>query len=148
MAADNQYQLSEVERADIANRVKESLLANGGLLTTNDKSEIAGIVASSIASGTTQVQISDTDIANIVAEVIAQLKAESTDTRTLEKVGNLNGITSIPAVRNDEDIVSVPLGLLTTNRPIEVKGQEDIDILVAQGKIIESQLYFVPAEED
>lgn len=144
------FQLSDLERADIAERVAQNLKQVGisNLIGADEIREIASQVSNSISNGETKVSISDEDIANIVQEVLAELYANSTDTKTLEKVGNLDGITSIPAVRNDDDIVSVPLNLLTTNQPIEVSGQEEIDILVAQGKIIQSQLYFTPADED
>lgn len=98
---------------------------------------------------TAQYALTDSDKADIIEEVLAELLAKSQQVKTLEQVGNLDGITTIPAVRDTDDaIVSVPLNLLTTNKPIEVTGQEEIDILVAQGKIIASQLYFTPADED
>ena len=97
---------------------------------------------------TSTYQLSDADKADIVQEVLAELYAASQDTSSLTKVSDLTGVTSIPAVKNDTDIVSVPLNLITTNKPIEVAGQEAIDILVAQGKIVPSQIYFTPIEDE
>lgn len=121
------------------------------ILTDADRALITQNILSSLASGETKVgvTVSATDKAAIVAQVLAELYAKSQDVKTLEKVYYLDGITSIPAIRDsDEAIVSIPLNLLTTNRPIEISGQSDIDILVAQGKIIPYQLYFTPIEEE
>lgn len=71
--------------------------------------------------------ISDADkqviIQQAVQQVLAQLYEQSTQVSTLEKVESLNGLTSIPAVRNGIDIVAVPLRLLTPPNlePIESK---------------------------
>ena len=92
--------------------------------------------------------ISEEDKADIIAEVLAELYAKSQDTSTLTKVTDLTGVTSIPAVKNDTDIVAVPLNLLTTNKPVEVAGQDAIDVLVAQGKIVDTQIYFTPVEDE
>lgn len=96
----------------------------------------------------TIIPLTDADKADIIQEILAELKAGSQDVSTLEKVTALSGVTSIPAVKDDTDIVAVPLKLLTTDKPVEVTGQDAIDVLVAQGKIVDSQIYFTPVEDE
>lgn len=95
-----------------------------------------------------ETTLTDADKADIIKEVLAEIYANSQQTSTLEKVGNLDGITSLPAVKDDSDIVAVPLSLLTTSQPIEISSEEDIAILAAQGKLVDSQIYYLPEEED
>lgn len=146
-----QYTLSISEKQEIAKSVLDSF--NSGeykyTLAESDKEAIIGDISDSLLSGELSVKISDADKADIIAEVLAELYAKSQQVKTLERVGNLNGITTIPAVRDTDDaIVAVPLELVTTNQPIEVAGQDAIDILTAQGKIITGQLYFTPVDEE
>ena len=103
-------------------------------LTATEKAEIVTQLSQSIVNNNTPINISDT--------------AKPQDTSTLTKVTDLTGVTSIPAVKNDTDIVAVPLNLLTTNKPVEVAGQDAIDVLVAQGKIVDTQIYFTPVEDE
>ncbi len=147
----NKIQLTEEERTAIVTQLKQTILSDGVSLnlTESDKQDIAGQISDNISSGTLSVKLSDADKADIIKEVLAELYAKSQDVNTLEEVTSLNGINSIPAVRTtDNAIVSVPLGLVTTNQPIEVSGQEAIDILVAQGKIVPTQLYFTPVDDE
>lgn len=144
------YQLSDLEKADLVAQIKQSI-ADGSTkvdISEASKADIASRISNELSSGVLAVKISEADKADIVQEVLSELYAKSDDTATLEKVGNLDGITSIPAVRDDKDIVAVPIGLLTTNQPQEVKGQQDIDILVAQGKIVATQIYFTPIDDE
>lgn len=146
-----QYTLSATEKQEIAQSVVQSF--NNGefkyTLADSDKEAIVGEISDSLNAGTLSVKISDADKADIIAEVLAELYAKSQQVKSLERVGNLSGITTIPAVRDTDDaIVAVPLELVTTNQPIEVAGQDAIDILVAQGKIIPGQLYFTPVDEE
>lgn len=117
-------------------------------LTATEKAEIVTQLSQSIVNNNTPINISDTAKSDIIAEVLAELYAKSQDTSTLTKVTDLTGVTSIPAVKNDTDIVAVPLNLLTTNKPVEVAGQDAIDVLVAQGKIVDTQIYFTPVEDE
>lgn len=115
-------------------------------ISAAERQQIKQEILVSLQDGSTPVTISDSDKADIIAEVLAELYAKSQDTKTLEKVGNLDGITSIPAVRDDNDIVSVPLDLLKTNVPKEISEQQDLAVLQAQGKLIVGQLYYIPEE--
>lgn len=150
--ADTYTKLSAEDKTAISRDIVSELQTSGINLTAESKTEVANQVLSDLTGdierGEISISISDSDKADIIQEVLAELYARSQDTKTLEKVETLDGITTIPGVRNDADIVSVPLGLLTTNQPIEVSGQDAIDVLVAQGKIISNQLYFTPADED
>lgn len=116
-------------------------------LNEAERAEIVQSVADKITNGDISVSLSDADIANIVNEVLANLKADSTDVATLPKVQVLDGVVSIPAIKNDTSIVSVPLELLVTNKPIEIADENELRILEAQGKIIDSQLYFTSEGE-
>lgn len=146
-----QYTLSDSEKSEIAQSVLQSF-QNGEYqynLNESDKHSIVNTISNNLTTGNLSVKISDSDKADIIAEVLAELYAKSTQVKTLERVGNLNGITTIPAVRDtDDEIVAVPLELMITNQPIEVAGQDAIDILTAQGKIIPGQLYFTPVDEE
>lgn len=151
------YQLTASEKAELVESVKQTLLAqDGGIqfaLSATDKQDVADAVYQELnndfSTGLIPISISEADKADIIQEVLAELYAQSQDVKTLEEVTSLDGINSIPAVRSSDDaIVSVPLGLITTNQPIEVSGQEEIDILVAQGKIVDSQLYFTPVDDE
>ncbi len=123
------YALSEAEKTQIATEVIQSL--------SND-----------FSAGTLSLSISDKDKADIIAEVLAQLKADSQQVRTLPQVTDLTGLTSLPAVNSDNSIVTVPLTLFAQTHPQEITGQTDIDILVAQGKIDSNQIYFTPVDEE
>lgn len=144
------YQLTEAEKTDLVAQLKQSFTDGSTKVEISEtsKADIVSQISNKLSSGTLSVNISEADKADIIQEVLAELYAKSQDTATLEKVGNLDGVTSIPAVRDDKDIVAVPLGLLTTNQPQEVKGQQDIDILVAQGKIVPTQIYFTPVDDE
>lgn len=151
------YQLTATEKAELVESVKQTLLAqDGGIqftLSATDKQEVSDAVYTelnnNISAGLIPFSISDADKADIIQEVLSELYAQSQDVKTLEEVTTLEGITSIPAVRDtDNEIVSVPLGLITTNQPIQVSGQDAIDVLVAQGKIVANQLYFTPVDEE
>lgn len=117
-------------------------------LTELEKKEIALQVAQSISDGNVAVNLSNTDKADIVQEVLAELYAKSQQTRTLEKVNSLDGITTIPGVRDDNDIVAVPLGLLTVAIPKQIQSEEDIAILEAKGELVATQIYFTEEEDD
>lgn len=151
------YQLTATEKTELAEIVKQTLLTqDGGIqftLSATDKQAVSNAVYNelnnNISAGLIPFSISEADKADIIQEVLAELYAQSQDVKTLEEVSSLDGINSIPAVRSSDDaIVSVPIGLLTTNQPIEVSGQEEIDILVAQGKIVATQLYFTPVDDE
>lgn len=146
-----QYTLSASEKQEIAQNVLASFNSGEYQYTLNetDRQVIVNQISDNLSTGSLSVKISDSDKADIIQEVLAELFVKSQDVKTLEQVGNLNGITTIPAVRDTDDaIVAVPLSLVTTNKPIEVGGQDAIDILEAQGKIIPGQLYFTPVDEE
>lgn len=105
-------------------------------------------VTQSISNGNDVVNLSDQDKADIIQEVLTELYAKSQQIRTLEKVSSLAGITTIPGVRNDDDIVAVPLGLLTVATPKQIQSEEDIAILEAKGELIATQIYFTEEEND
>lgn len=144
------YQLTEEEKAEIVSLLSQSLIDNNTAINISDlaKNDIASQISNQISTGALPLLISDKDKTDIITEVLAELYAKSQDSSTLEKVSNLDGVTSIPAVKNDNDIVAVPLELFTTNNPIEVAGQDAIDILVAQGKIVDTQIYFTPVDDE
>ncbi len=144
------YQLTEAEKTDLVAQLKQSFTDGSTKVEISEtsKADIVSQISNKLSSGTLSVNISEADKADIIQEVLAELYAKSQGTATLEKVGNLDGVTSIPAVRDDKDIVAVPLNLLMTSKPIEVSGQQDINILVAQGKIVDSQFYFTPVEDE
>ena len=144
------YQLTATEKVEIVTQLSQSIVNSNTPINISDtaKSDIISEISNQFSTGVLSMPISDEDKADIIAEVLAELYAKSQDTSTLTKVSDLTGVTSIPAVKNDTDIVAVPLGLLTTNKPIEVDGQEAIYILVAQGKIVDSQIYFTPVEDE
>lgn len=142
--------LTDLEKKEIAQQVAQSISEGNVAVNSSDadKSDIASQIATEWAQNGVSVNISDQDKADIVQEVLAELYAKSQQTRTLERVGNLDGITTIPAVRNDKDIVAVPLGLLTVAIPQEIQSEEDIAILEAQGKLVETQIYFTKEEDE
>lgn len=120
------YQLSETEKSELVESVKQAILSQEG-----------------------GIPLSDADKADIIQEALGELYAKSQDVKALEEATSLEGIASLPAIRGaDGEIVSVPLGLLAPRHPIEVSGQGEIDILVAQGKIAATQLYFTPVDDE
>lgn len=91
--------LTELEKKEIALQVAQSI-SDGNVavnLSNTDKADIASQIASEWAQNGITVNISDQDKADIVQEVLAELYAKSQQTRTLEKVNSLDGITTIPA---------------------------------------------------
>lgn len=142
--------LTEVEKKEIALQVAQSI-SEGNVavnLSNADKADIASQIATDWAQNGITVNISDQDKADIVQEVLAELYAKSQQTRTLEKVSSLDGITTIPGVRDDNDIVAVPLGLLTVAIPKQIQSEEDIAILEAKGELVATQIYFTEEEDD
>ena len=120
------YQLTATEKAEIVTQLSQSIVNNNTPINISDtaKSDIISEISNQFSTGVLSMPISEEDKADIIAEVLAELYAKSQDTSTLTKVTDLTGVTSIPAVKNDTDIVAVPLNLLTTNKPVEVAGQD------------------------
>lgn len=136
------YQLTEAEKVEISNLVLADL-TEGVTLSDVSKREVVNEISSQFQSGELVATIGDADKREIVTEVLSELKAQSTDVQTLERITDIEEVISLPAIRPDASFAAVPVDILVPKAPIEISSEEDIDILKAQGKLVENQFYFI-----